>query len=173
MGLVDALTGEALNNRFGLFQCDHCKVYYHPTSYDVIQSENSGRCVACLAVTIRPVSVPTANRFPQSGFNYQPEVITLTNYREHLGHVITFEGYVQSIRMSRSGNTYALMFEDTNWAAGLKLVIFRRKESAVGGAPFIGRLLHKTVRVRGLLQKHAIFGYQIIVSERTMIQDVR
>ena len=45
--LVDALTGAPLQARLGLYQCKRCKVFYQAHSFEVIQSENGGRCVSC------------------------------------------------------------------------------------------------------------------------------
>lgn len=173
-GLVDAFTGEPLNLTLGLFQCARCKVYYHKSSFDVIRSENAGRCVACLDSQISTVNVTRVRGTPPpSRPTHVPTVVTLANYREHVGRVITFEGYVVKLLVSRRGLTYAAMFEDKSWRAGLKMVILRGRVHAVGGPAFIGRFLHNTVRVRGLLQRHPKYGYQILVTERSMIQDIR
>jgi hypothetical protein len=169
-GLVDAFTGESLNVALGLYQCGKCEVYYHRSSFEVIRSENDGRCVACLSTTVRAVS--TASTRPNSWQNvsFEPDVITLDNYRSHVGRVITFEGIVRNVLKSRSGRDYAVMFEDKDWTDGLKMVIFRGKITAVGGGEFLRGLRGRTIRVRGLLQKNPIFGFQIAVSERRMIQ---
>jgi hypothetical protein len=65
------------------------------------------------------------------------------------------------------------MFEQTTWAKGLKLVFFRRSIQKAGGVTFIKSLRGKHVRVRGLLINHRIFGPEIIITERSMILDVR
>jgi hypothetical protein len=169
-GLVDAFTGEALNTTLGLYQCGNCGVYYHTSSFEVIQSENHGRCVACLLVKVRAVTkaVPGSNSWENARF--KPEVVTLDNYRNHVGLVITFEGVVRKVVKSRSGKDYAAMFEDKDWTVGLKMVFLRGKITAAGGGDFIRKLSGRTIRVRGLLQKHPIFGFQIAVSERRMIE---
>ncbi|APG27037.1 hypothetical protein A7E78_03830 [Syntrophotalea acetylenivorans] len=61
------------------------------------------------------------------------------------------------------------MFEDKSWTKGFKLVFFRTAISRVGGKRFISTLNGKTVKVRGLIVKHQTFGYEIIVSEKSMI----
>ncbi|MCG9576639.1 hypothetical protein L1D14_10360 [Vibrio tubiashii] len=53
--LHDALTGAALDASLGLHQCDNCKVYYHSESFQELQSQNDGRCVACSSSVIKPI----------------------------------------------------------------------------------------------------------------------
>jgi hypothetical protein len=67
---------------------------------------------------------------------------------------------------------YAVMFENTSWTKGLKLVFFRGAVRAVGGPDFIHSLAGRTVRVRGLLINHSRFGPEIVISERGMILGV-
>jgi len=111
-------------------------------------------------------------RKPAGGRDYVPAVVTLADFRKHFGRVVTFEGSVQSVKKSQRGLDYAAMFEHKPWAKGLKLMFFRAAVSAVGGSQFIDGLSGRTVRVRGLLVDHKLFGPQIVVSERSMILKV-
>ena len=61
------------------------------------------------------------------------------------------------------------MFEDKSWIRGFKLVFFRDAVRKVGGKPYISGLQGKTVSVRGLVINHPRFGYEIVVSEKSMI----
>ena len=166
--LVDALTGAPLDTKLGLYQCRRCKVFYQTGSYEVIRSENGGRCVSCLHVEIESVS----ERAEQRGRNVDVNVITLQNYRNFIGRVITFEGAVQTVLISRRGTDYAVMFEKTSWIKGFKMVIFRGDVSLIGGSSYLFNMVGRLVRVRGLLVHHNRFGYQIIVSDRSMILSV-
>ncbi len=168
-GLHDALTGAALDIARGLFQCTSCKVFYHADSVELLRAENSGRCVACQANTLLAVA---EGQRPRSGKDYTPAVVTLADYHLHVGRVVTFEGFVPSVRESRRGNDFAVMFEDKSWSKGFKLVFFRGAVRAVGGKPFICSLKGKRVRVRGLIVEHKTYGYEIIVSEPGMILGV-
>jgi small nuclear ribonucleoprotein (snRNP)-like protein len=163
--LVDALTGAPLQAALGLFQCQRCKVFYQPQSFDVIKSENAGRCVSCQSTEITNVS----QRREQRGQNADVSVITLKNYREYEGRVITFEGTVHTVLTSRRGTDYAVMFEDKSWVYGFKMVVFRGGVERIGGSQFLYKLVGHKVQVRGLLIKHEKYGYQIIISERSMI----
>jgi len=170
-GLHDAFTGAVLNPSLGLYQCFSCKVFYHDESLEVIRQENSGRCVACNSTNILIVTNKAGQR--QTGRDYDPNVVTLTNYKEHVGRVVTFEARVQKVLTSRSGKDYAVMFEDTTWVKGFKLVFFRKAINSMGGANYIHSLSGKTIRVRGLVKNHEKFGYQIIVSQKSMILSTR
>lgn len=163
--LVDALTGAQLIPDLGLYQCTRCKVFYQSHSYEVIRSENAGRCVSCLNTTIESVS----GKREQRGRNADVSIITLSNYRQHVGRVITFEGYVYDVLTSRRGSDYAVMFENKSWTKGFKMVIFRGDVYKIGGYAFLSSLIGKTIRIRGLLVKHSRFGYEIIISDPGMI----
>ncbi len=168
--LCDAFTGEKLDVNKGLLRCEKCKVHYHAASFEVLRAENNGACVACGSSSIVSLS-PGGPR--TTGRNYDPSVVTLENVRAHVGRVVTFEGFVHKVEVSRRGSDYAVMFEDKTWTKGFKLVFFRDATRKVGGAAFINALRGKTVRVRGLVVNHKTFGLEIIVSERSMILSMR
>jgi hypothetical protein len=169
-GLHDAFTGEALNEKRGLYQCGACKVFYHTESFDLIRAENGSRCVACQAAAIHPVG---AQARPTDGRDYTPSLVTLGNFRSHFGQVVTFEGRVVEVRTSRRGSDFAVMFERKKWAEGFKLVFFRGSIRNSGGPQFILGMKGRTIRVRGLLINHNRWGPEIIINDRSMILSVR
>lgn len=169
-GLHDAFTGAPLNIALGLHQCRSCRVYYHSDSVAVLRAENGFRCVACGNASISALSGAQARS--SRGRDHNPDVVTLANFRSHFDRVVTFEGRVHAIRVSRRGSDFAVMFEQASWTRGLKLVFFRGAVREVGGASFIHSLSGKSVRVRGLLINHHQFGPEIIISERSMILSV-
>lgn len=168
-GLHDAFTGAPLDPSAGLYQCSRCGVYYHSASFDLLKAENQGRCVACLAVGITRRELGPAVR---PGRNAAPRTVTLADYKQHVGRVITFEGTVRRVHRSLKGGHLAAMFEDTTWSKGLKLVFFKRTVGRAGGIAAIEGLSGRTVRVRGLLVHHRFFGYQIVINNPSMIQSV-
>ena len=169
-GLHDAFTGAALNPALGLYQCEQCSVSYHLQSFSVLCEENGGHCVACGSTSITAVAAGAAER--GEGRDFTPDVVTFDNYRSHFERVVTFEGRVRSIKISRRGKDYAVMFESASWSRGFKLVFFRGSVNNAGGPGFIFSLDRQHVRVRGLLVNHPIFGPEIIISERGMILDI-
>jgi hypothetical protein len=169
-GLHDAFTGAPLNPSLGLHQCTACKVYYHSASVGVLHQENASRCVACGSASVVELTVEVAGS--SRGRDFTPDLVTLANFRNHFDRVVTFEGRVHAVRVSRRGSDYAVMFENKSWVRGLKLVFFRGAVRSVGGTAFINGLQSRTVRVRGLLINHDQFGPEIIISERGMILKV-
>ena len=161
--LVDALSGAALDPAGGLHLCSHCKVFYNAHSVEVIQAENGGRCVSCLRSGI------VAVKAVEQGRNAEVQIVTLANYKQFVGRVITFEGLVHAVNVSQRGKDYAVMFENRAWVHGFKMVVFRRDVDRIGGRETIMDLENKRVRVRGLLVKDPTFGYEMIVSEPQMI----
>jgi hypothetical protein len=126
--------------------------------------------VAC--GTARIVSRTVKEAATSRGRDYNPDLVTLANFRSHYNRVVTFEGTVREVRVSKRGKDYAAMFELLPWSKGLKLVFFRGSVGEVGGPRFINGLNGKNVRVRGLLINHKIFGPEIIITEQNMIMDV-
>ena len=169
-GLHDAFTGAPLDSKLGLHQCQSCKVYYHTESLGVLREMNSSQCVSCQSTNIL-VIVPGSGEKPR-GNDYNPNVVTLQNYKEHVGRVVTFEGYVSKVNESRRGNDFAVMFENKSWTQGFKLVFFKGAVRKVGGKPYITSLQGQRIKVRGLIINHDTFGYEIIVSEKSMILEV-
>lgn len=170
-GLCDAFTGEKLDIANGIYRCEKCKVHYHTESYEVLRVENNSACVACGSNNLLNLAGSSART--TTGRNYDPSVVTLENIRSQIGRVVTFEGHVHSVKVSRRGTDYAVMFEQKSWVNGFKLVFFGGAAQRVGGAQFIQGLNGRTLRVRGLVIDHARFGLEIIVSERSMIVSIR
>jgi hypothetical protein len=164
---VDALTGAKIKSRRGIHECSNCAVVYEEESYAVIIELNQSKCVACgVNVNDIPRGPPSPKR------QHSPQIITLDNFGTHYGRVITFEGRVVTIRSSRRGTDYAVMFQNLPWTKGLKLVFFRRAVSRMGGAAYVQSLSGRRIKVRGLLINHAKFGPEIVVSDRNMILGV-
>jgi hypothetical protein len=168
-GLHDAFTGAPLSKTLGLHQCQNCKVYYHTESLHILREANASQCVACQSTNI--IAVVTGSR-STGGKDYTPNVITLANYKDHVGSVVTFQGEVCRVNTSRRGTDFAVMFENKSWVKGFKLVFFPSAVSKVGGEAYINSLAGKKVTVRGLVVNHPTFGYEIIVSEKSMLLDV-
>lgn len=162
--LKDAFTGAPLDVSLGLYKCNNCQVYYHTESYKILVNENSGMCMACNSSTIISVS-----KIKEDARNATPNAITLNNYKKHVGHVIEFEAYVTSVKESRRGNDFAIMFENKSWVNGFKMVFFRGSISKCGGNSYIKSLNGKTIKIRGLLVNHSRFGYEIIISDPKQI----
>lgn len=168
--LHDALTGESLDLNRRLYQCNKCKVFYHAENYKILKEINSSECVVCQSVDIRPAT-KTSETSATSVFN--PNAVTLENFKEYAGFVVIFEGYVVRVRESaKSPDNFAVMFENKGWVNGFKLVFFENSLAKFGGRNYVEGLEHKTVKVRGLIIQHETFGYEIVVSDKHMILEV-
>lgn len=168
-GLHDAFTGAPLDKNLGLHQCQSCKVYYHTESLQVLREANNSQCVSCQSTNIVAVIGVSKSK---GGRDYTPDVVTLDNYKQHEGSVVTFEGIVSKVNESRRGNDFAVMFEHKSWIKGFKLVFFHSAVRKVGGSSYINSLAGKRIKVRGLVINHPKFGYEIIISEKSMILSV-
>lgn len=162
----DAFTGRRLDLTQAIYECNSCHVFYQAGSLAVLREANSSRCMACGSTQIAEYG-----RAPAQGpaRNYTPDAVTLKNFRQHIGHVITFRGYVHEVKQSRRGTDYAVMFENASWTKGLKMVAFKGGVRKLGGAATLRSYAGKTITVRGLLVQDPTFGPEIIVDDPAMV----
>lgn len=55
-GLLDAVTKAPLDPSRGIYRCSRCSACYHTDSYEMLQIENSGRCLACQSSSVNRVT---------------------------------------------------------------------------------------------------------------------
>lgn len=164
----DALTGEQIDPGKEVYQCRKCRVYYHGSSLEILKEMNYGNCVSCGSKSMAKVESLKEHK---RGVNARPSAITIDNYRDFIGRVVTFEGYVPKVEIS--GKSYSVMFENKPWREGLKMLVLRQYVDLLGGADFLRGLQGKILRVKGLLTRHPEYGDEILVVDRTMILDIR
>jgi hypothetical protein len=167
-GLHDAFTGAPLDESLGLNQCETCKVYYHTESFKILQKENSSKCVACQTAKIIEVVI----NIKSTGKDYTPAIANLHNYKDYEGKVVTFEGYVYTVRDSSENKSLDVLFTNKLCYEGFRLVFLGNAIHEIGGYEYIKSFKGKTIKVRGLIVKHIIFGYRIMISEKSMILGV-
>jgi hypothetical protein len=165
----DAVTGRVLDPTRELYQCTVCRTCYHVDSVDFLNRENGGACVSCGRSAVTEVR---SGGEPPAGRSYDPAVTTLATVRNRVGQVVIFEGRCVEVRASRSGSTYAALFEHGTWFGSFKAVFLRDAVAPVGGPRFIHSLAGRTVRIRGLVHQHELYGYEILVNDRSMILGV-
>ena len=165
----DALTGQALASGEAAARCTHCHVYYKRASVELLGAENSGRCVACGAQSIVPAAGPAPPRTVRTV--QETAATTLADYRSKVGQLVTFEGRCAGVRVTPRGPTLAAMFETGHWNNSFKLV-FHSASIATIGAGFIWNLAGRQVRVRGVVTHHPVHGYEIVITDGSMIQKV-
>ena len=167
----DGVTGRPVRPTRGLHRCAQCHVSYETSSVEFIRRENDGCCVGCGSTSVVPLAGSPADEPPTR--EDQEEITTLANYRSRVGEVVVFEGRCVRVLPSRRGTAYAVMFEEGGWTDGFKLVIRTGFVSEVGGAHFIQSLAGRNIRVRGLIARSPVFGYEISVTTRSMILAVQ
>lgn len=171
--VTDFVTGAALKTSASTYQCVDCLAYYSPESFDLLRSENGGRCASCRSVNLRTLGGKQTKEpqrtVPPSARAAGPGAATLTNFRSFEGQVVTFTGRVVKVLESRRGGDFAVMFEGKSWKQGFKLVFFKGALTALGGPAYVRGLRGATITVRGLVVNHSQFGYEIIVNDRGMV----
>jgi hypothetical protein len=166
----DAVTGQPLRPALGLYRCTRCHVFYQMSSVECIQRDNGGRCVSCGSVSVSPLDGAPAGG--ERTYGQREEITTLADYRSRVNQLVVFEGRCVRVLQSRSGTAYAVMFEDTRWTEGFKLVVRTGFVAHVGGDGFIRSLEGRTIRARGVIVHSPTFGYEITITARSMILGV-
>ncbi len=171
--LYDPLSGDPIQIRANqyLFRCKKCSVFYLKDSYDFIVQKNQRKCVSCLSTEILPYYYD-GKIIKIVSFN--PDFVTLENLHLYVNKSIKFTGTIVKLYESKRGD-YALMFEDKPWVEGFKLIIFYplMKKGKGLEREFLQSLVGKTITVRGLLQCHEIYGYEILIFKRNMILNIQ
>ncbi len=171
--LKDPITGDPIEflEYRNLYRCRNCTVLYLKESFEFLLQQNHGKCVSCGASDIEALVYDGESIKIQK---FDPEYVTLDNYTFFVGRSVKFYGKVIKILQSRRGD-YALMFEDKPWVEGFKLVVFYPIMNKGKGLNrlFLESLMGKEILVRGLLKKHEIYGYEILIFKRNMILDIK
>lgn len=174
--VTDFVTGATLRTSASTYRCNDCFAFYSTESFDLLRSENGGRCASCRSVNLRSLGGQQAHDFRRTARPPAqatgPGTATLTNFREFEGQVVTFTGRVVKVLESRRGGDFAVMFEDKSWRQGFKLVFFKDALRALGGVTYARGLRGASITVRGLIVNHRQFGYEIIINDRGMVLKV-
>jgi hypothetical protein len=106
----------------------------------------------------RPVKIAKAP------VQYRPYAVTLDQVEQNLGRVVYFEGKVVEVHGPTQKGTYFVKFEYGGIPDVFKLVVFSKYvDSFVHGGRTIKAYSGKRLRVRGLIQKHEKWGWEILV----------
>lgn len=174
--VTDFVTGAAFHTAPSTYRCNDCLAHYSPESYDLLRSENGGRCASCRSANLRQLgghrAQDTRGAARPTAQASAPATATLTNFRGFDGQVVTFTGRVVKVLESRRGGDFAVMFEDKSWKQGFKLVFFKDALRSLGGPAYARGLRGATITVRGLIVNHSQFGYEIIINDRGMVLKV-
>jgi hypothetical protein len=179
VGVSDPLTLTPLQPGERIHACTRCRLGYHGETFDFLRAQNAGNCVGCrqadrLTIVLLPGATPLPLSPPLRPAPPTPaDVVTLAKIRDHIGQVVTFEGYVHKVHRSKLG-TYFVKFEQTDKPfAGFKLVIFDHyvphwECATIDPMDYQGEV----ARVRGLVQDHPTWDLEIIVHRPEMISIV-
>jgi DNA-directed RNA polymerase subunit RPC12/RpoP len=166
----DAVTGQPLGAERRRYRCSRCQLFYGASSVEFIRRENGGRCIGCGSAAVVPSDGQRVEQHvtpPGAG-----AATTVANYRRHVNQMVVFEGRCLQVLTSRSGTAYAVMFEPGTWTEGFKLVVRTAFVAEVGGERFIRSLSGQMIRARGVITHSPVFGYEIGISNRSMILGV-
>ena len=186
--ILDPVTGTGFNDGELAWKCTNCQMFYHDQTYSFLRDQNSSRCVGCgqsrleqtslgegKVIPFRPerpsrpdfetrVSETDLWTLPRQPIVFEPAVVRLPEINQYVGHMVYFQGKVVEVQRSRSTNTYCVKFQRGPWTSVFKLVVFPNYvHNFTHGERSIRDYEHKTIRVRGLIQKHPEWGFEILV----------
>ena len=164
-GILDPITGTEFRANENIYQCVACTSLYHSDSRQFLVEQNNGRCASCgQSASLRLVrAVERPVKIAKAPVQYRPYAVTLDEVKQYLGRVVSFEGRVVQVHVSPRG-TYFVKFEHGGIPDVFKLVIFPNyvHNFAYGGET-IEAYSGKRLRVRGLIQEHEKWGWEILV----------
>lgn len=163
-----------------------CDAAYHTASYELLKQENGGRCGCCertgtwrvavvpaareMVTVSRPAPMATSSALPWAAVPGIPRV-TIATAALHFGRAVLFEGRVVEVYHAPKSGTTFLQFERGNRFQALKVVIFGRHLPRFEAAGLDPETIEGDwIAVRGLLQRHARWGPQIVVHEPGCIE---
>jgi len=190
-GVLDPVTGTGFSDGESAWRCTNCQMFYHNQTYRFLRDQNFKCCVGCGQASLERSRVGTAKRAPtrprrpasaesetrheftqrpSDQILFQPPVVRLVEISQYVGHVVYFQGRVVEVQRSRSANTYCVKFQRGPWARVFKLVVLKNYvDNFTHGEQTIRDYAHKTIRVRGLVQRHPEWGLEILVYNETAI----
>jgi len=190
-GVLDPVTGTGFSDGESAWRCTNCQMFYHNQTYRFLRDQNFMCCVGCGQASLERSRVGTAKRArtrpqrpallesetrheftqrPQDQILFQPPVASLVEISQYVGHVVYFQGRVVEVQRSRSANTYCVKFQRGPWARVFKLVVFPNYvNNFTHGEQTIRDYTRKTIRVRGLVQRHPEWGLEILVYNESAI----
>ena len=190
-GVLDPVTGTGFSDGESAWRCTNCQMFYHNQTYRFLRDQNFRCCVGCGQASLERSRVGTAKRartkpqrpaIPESEIGqeftqrpgdqtlFQPPAVRLADISQYVGHVVHFQGRVVEVQRSRSANTYCVKFQRGPWARVFKLVVLPNYvNNFTHGEQTIRDYARKTIRVRGLVQRHPEWGLEILVYNESAI----
>jgi hypothetical protein len=191
-GVLDPVTGTGFSDGESAWRCTNCQMFYHSQTYRFLRDQNFRCCVGCGQASLKRSRVGTAKKartkpqrpaIPESETRqevtprpgdqalFEPPAVGLDEISQYVGHVVCFQGRVVEVQRSRSANAYCVKFQRGAWARVFKLVVFPNYvNNFTHGEQTIRDYIRKTIRVRGLVQRHPEWGLEILVYNESAIR---
>jgi len=190
-GVLDPVTGTGFSDGESAWRCTNCQMFYHNQTYRFLRDQNFRCCVGCGQASLERSRVGTAKKprikpqrpaipepetkqeftqRPGDQTLFQPPAVRLAEISQYVGHVVCFQGRVVEVQRSRSANAYCVKFQRGAWARVFKLVVFPNYvNNFTHGEQTIRDYARKTIRVRGLVQRHPEWGLEILVYNESTV----
>jgi hypothetical protein len=190
-GILDPVTGTGFSDGESAWRCTNCQMFYHNQTYRFLRDQNFRCCVGCGQASLERSRVGTAKKprikpqrpaipepetkqeftqRPGDQTLFQPPAVRLAEISQYVGHVVCFQGRVVEVQRSRSANAYCVKFQRGAWARVFKLVVFPNYvNNFTHGEQTIRDYARKTIRVRGLVQRHPEWGLEILVYNESTV----
>jgi hypothetical protein len=108
--------------------------------------------------------------FPDFADSFSAEIVRLEAVRGRVGQIVSFRGRVVEVYRAKSG-TYLLKFESGRTKQVFKIVVMQEYTRNFENAGVRIRTYDRQfIEVRGLVQQHPTWGYEIVVTEPSAIR---
>jgi hypothetical protein len=179
VGVDDAFEHTPLMAGEQVALCTYDKVAYHLRTWEFLRKENQGRCCSCgRSGTIRIVTLPGVRvsapppvSAPDPSLLSPGEtVISLSRIRDFEGRAVVVHDFVQEVHFSQRGTCF-IKFEDRPIPEAFKVVVFDSYQVEWEEAEVdLKSYQHRYIRVRGVIQDHWKWGWEILVNSPRLIQ---
>ena len=172
---TDFVTGAALDPDQGIVRCNECRALYHPDSAALLDVHNGGCCASCGSQALQRLDDAELRRFrgstawPRRDRAVVAEVGPGDAYERLVGRMVTVSGTAGPALPTRRTGEFSLLFRDRVLGTECRLTFVGAAVRGLRGRAFVHGLIGSKVKVRALLLRHEVHGFQLLITDPAMV----
>jgi hypothetical protein len=172
---TDFVTGAALDPGQGIVRCNECRALYHPDSAALLDVHNGGCCASCGSQALQRLDDTELRRFrgstawPRRDRAVVAEVGPGDAYERLVGRMVTVSGTAGPALPTRRTGEFSLLFRDRVLGTECRLTFVGAAVRGLRGRAFVHGLIGSKVKVRALLLRHEVHGFQLLITDPAMV----
>ena len=172
---TDFVTGAALDPDDGIVRCNECRALYHPDSAALLDVHNGGCCASCGSQALDRLDDAELRRFrgsaagPRRDRAVVAEVGPGDAYERLVGRMVTVSGTAGPALPTRRAGEFSLLFRDRVLGTECRLTFVGAAVRGLRGRAFVHGMIGSSVKVRALLLRHEVHGFQLLITDPAMV----